>query len=612
MPIPAELIPVLIQAARDNQLPRWKLDWFKKVATNLQVHTKGQLFTKVDNLFPHEHPDSKRHCLDTYEPITKGSIWKGINNLSRIFSNSSFSITTGDELRAWLGDYTHEGSNALTIFIDMWISKAVAENPNGLFVVYPPEYAEERSMCPLQFVRSEFRYAEGKLPDGTEYVAFTSEHDSKVQYYVDKTRVKREVFYDKTIQTLNARETVETTYNERLCVKVVDRVVHLVTRDGILIYRPGQKQAVDFEAYQFEEPLSLLPAFPAGGNVSDRADVPLFESFVSSFQPFGNLALLQHRNHRAVDLQFSYPRMSEIETPCDFDGCAGGFVKCAVSPEFPNGRAPCGRCGGCGWVTAQSPYKSYSRRYDPTDPGNNEHLKVAPVEFYSPDVGIITYSKDAWKDYLKMAEEAIFVTQKVYTGQVQSAESKNLDLDDLFAWLLGISKTFYNNLRIMLQALEDYVSRSPTTCAVEKPYSFAILTEEEAFVALSNILTSDTPVFVKGNQVENFVNKFVSKSSPVVKALGVLKQYDPLLFYSLNEVQTFKAGGTITAEMWTRHILAYPVLLRLYEQDKNLFEQDVEAITAQLDVEIAKYPVGAAAPSIRQTLLNQFNQPPAA
>lgn len=606
MPIPAEQIPLLIQAARDNKIPKWKLEWFKRVATNLQVHTKGQLFTKVNTLFPNEHPDSKRHCIDTYEPITRGSIWKGINNLSRIFSNSSFSINTGDDLQAWLHEYTFEGQNALTYFVDLWTSKAIAEDPNGLFVIYPPDYAEERGMCPLQFVRSEFRHAEGKLPDGTEYIAFTSEHDSEVTYQVEADGVTRELFYDETIERVNGRNVVQTTYNQRIGVKVKKRVLHLVTRNGILVYAADMRaNMAEWEAYQFPDELSGLPVFAGGGNVSEKTDTPLYESFVSPFQPFGNLAIIQHRNHRAVDLQFSFPRMAEIQTPCDNLGCAGGIVKGPATEAQPDGKFNCHRCGGSGWVTVQSPYKSYSRRYDPNDTGNNEHLKIAPVEFFSPDVGIVNYSKEAWKDYLKLAEEAIFVTQKVYTGNVQSEESKRLDLDDQFSWLLGVSKTFYNNLRIFLQALEDYLERNPSTCTVERPYSFAILTEEQAFLALNSILTSDAPVFVKGNQVENFVNKFVSKSSPVVKALAVLKQYDLLLFYSLAEVQAFKAANTITQEMWTRHVLAYPLLLRLYQQDHNLFDQEVAAIMDELDAEIDAQEVPTQS-DMRQALIAQF------
>lgn len=609
MPIDKSTIPVLIRAVKQRKVEGWKRDYYAKVANSLQVHTKGQLFTKIDTLFPNEHPDSKAHCLATYEPITKGSIWKAINNLNRIFSNSAFSVNVSEEVTAYLNEYTHEGVNLMTYFLDSWISKAVAEDPNGLFVVYPPEYAEERDMCPLQFVRSELIRSAGKMPDGTEYVAFVSEHDSEVRYFTEHLTSKRELFYDETVDAVNARTFTATTYNERVRVKIVKAVVHLVTADGILIYSEDKKED-NYTLVNFAETLSVLPAFPAGGTIADRADSPLYESFVAPFIPFGNLALLQHRNHRAVDLQFSYPRFSELQTPCSAKGCHGGQVKVLKSVN-PTGTADCLVCKGTGYTTVQSPYKSYQRRYDPNDEGQNKHLEVDPVTFYAPDVGIIDYSKEAWKDYLKMAEEAVFIMQKVQTGQVQSEESKGFDAEDMYAWLLNVSKMFYNNLRIFLQCLEDYIVSDPTPVTVEKPYSFAILTEEEAFVALSAILTSDSPVFVKGNNVENFVNKFVSKNSPVVKALTVLKQFDPLLFYTTTEIQTFKAGGTVTQEMWTNHVLGYPVLLKLYEQDRLIFDESTDAIIKQLTTQIATYKIPEAGAGLRNTLLNQFNTPAA-
>lgn len=609
MPIPDNTIQPLLNAVQSRPLAPWKKEYFKKVARGLQVHTKGQLFSKVDTLFPNEHPDSKAHCLATYEPITKSSIWKGINNLNRIFSNSAFTINTGDELRAYLEEYSYEGMNLLTHFLDLWVHKAVAEDPHGLFVVYPPEYAEERDMCPVQFVRSEFIKAKGRLADGTEFVAFTSEHDSEVSYTMEHVVTHKEIFYDPDVEKMNARTCTETTYNERLCPKVVKDVVHVFTPGGFVVYEPVAKGAQTFRQYDFAEDLSALPAFPGGGVLVDRADVPLFESFVAPFIPFGNLALLQHRNHRAVDLQFSYPRMSELQTPCDELKCVGGKIKGKKTTEHPDGLVDCKRCRGTGFVTVQSPYKSYARKYDPNDAGENKHLTVPPVEFYAPDVAIIDYSKDAWKNYLKMAEEAIFITQKVMTGQVQSAESKNVDLDDLYAWLLNVSKVFYNNLRAVLQAFEDYLAPSPMTCTVEKPYSFAILTEEEAFVALNGILTSDAPVFVKGDRVDNFVNKFVSKTSPIVKALTILKQYDPLLFYTTADIQTFKGAGVVTQDMWTRHALGYPVLLKLYEQDRTIFDQATEAIMATMDAEIAKFKIPPAGAGFKQAILDGLNPP---
>ena len=603
MPIDRAQIPVLIKTSEMKRLENWKKAYFDKVAKALQVHTKGQLFTKVDTLFPNEHPDSKAHCLATYEPITKSSIWKGINNLLRIFSSSSFSINVGEDLEKWLADYEHDGHNLLNYFLQEWVHKAVAEDPNGLFVVYPPDWADERGICPLQWVRSELIKA--RAADGT-MVSFVSEFDSVVEYYYENVTTKREVYYDATIENLNARTMTKTTYNERLRVKVIKETVHMFTVDGFVIYKKlNARNNYEITTVDFSEPLSQLPVFAGGGAVADKADQLLFESFVQPFVPFGNLALLQHRNHRAVDLQFSYPRMMELQVPCDYQGCAAGKIKCKKSDLHPDGFMECPNCKGKAFVTVQSPYKVYNPRYDPNDSNENKHLQVDPVKFFSPDVGIINYSKDAWKDYLKQAEEAIFITIKKETGSPQSVESKDRDLDDLYAWLLNISKIFYNNMRIMLQSLEEYMSRNPSAVSVERPYSFAILTEGEAFLALNNILISKAPVFIKGNQVDTFVSKFVSRDSPVIRALAILKQYDPLLFYSVDDIQTFKGSNVVTQEMYTKHVLGYPVLLKLYMQNKNFLAQDDTTIISQLDKAIAEFKVPAAGESFRQNVLKQ-------
>jgi hypothetical protein len=607
MPIPREIIPGLIKTSELKKLEHWKRDYFERIAKALQVHTKGQLFSKVDTLFPNEHPDSKAHCLATYEPITKAAIWKGINNLLRIFSSSSFSIQVGDQLRDWLAEYEWDGHNLLNYFLQEWVYKAVAEDPNGLFVVYPPDYAEERKMCPVQWVRSELI----KSRNGNT-ISFISEVDSEVQYHYENVVTKREVFYDASMDSMNAQTSTQTTYNERLRVKVVKEVVHLFTLDGFIIYTQTEGNNYETTIVDFADPLAQLPVFVGGGQVADKADQLLYESFVQPFVPFGNLALIQHRNHRAVDLQFSYPRMSELQVPCDFQGCSAGNVKCPKTLVYPEGIMPCPSCKGKAFVTVQSPYKVYNPRYDPNDQNQNEHLKVDPVKFYSPDVGIIDYSKTAWKDYLKQAEEAIFITVKKETGTPQTVESKDRDLDDLYAWLLGVAKVFYNNLRVALQCLEDYTSRNPVNVSVERPYSFAILTEAEAFLALNNILLSQAPIFIKANQVENFVGKFVSKDSPVIRALEVLKHYDPLLFYSNGEVQTFKSGNAISQEMYIKHVLAYPLMLRLFMQDKNFFFQDDQAIMTQLDAEIATFNISPPGDNFRQTVLDKLAEGSAA
>jgi hypothetical protein len=131
------------------------------------------------------------------------------------------------------------------------------------------------------------------------------------------------------------------------------------------------------------------------------------------------------------------------------------------------------------------------------------------------------------------------------------------------------------------------------------------LTEAEAFIALNGILTSKAPVFIKGNQVDNFVTKFVSKDSPVIRALEILKQYDALLFYGLDDIQTFKGSNVVTQDMYVKHVLAYPVLLKLYMQDKTFLNQSDEVIVTALDKEIAAFNIPAAGANFRESIIKQ-------
>jgi hypothetical protein len=204
-------------------------------------------------------------------------------------------------------------------------------------------------------------------------------------------------------------------------------------------------------------------------------------------------------------------------------------------------------------------------------------------------VGILNYSKEQPDRYIEKAEMAVFIQQKVQTGNTEAAKSKEIDREELYAWLANISKVLYNNLQMGLQYLENYVNSSPIKVSVEQPYSFAILTEQEAFDALSKILESAAPVPIKASQIDSFVNKFISESSPVKRALHILKKYDLLLYYSNDELASFKGMGSISTPELIRHQKAYPVLIQMYELDQTLFDLEDKQIIEKLSAEVDKY-----------------------
>lgn len=569
-------ITELVKMIQESKMPEWWTNYACQLAYNLQVHTKGLMFDKVTGLYPNEHPDSQRHCINSYESITKGSIWKAINNIIRVFNNSSYNLQgLSEKTKAIIEQYQESEGSLFSQFMEDWIRYAVAEDPNGICVTYNPDYTNDlyRYVCYKDLV---------KVSD--EVLIFKSAEESEIKIEMIDKEYTKEIFFDYDYEIApgipNAKHGVMRTFNRRIERTYINTVYHVFTKTHFIRFfkdNPGD-EAFKYEFFPYNKPLETLPYFENGG-IEIEEDI--YESFVQPFIPFGNLALMAHRNHRAVDMMFSYPRMSEVQTECD--SCNGqGKIQCATGFET------CKKCKGSKFITIQSPYKTYRKIHDSFDT-DNKVFSTPSVEFYTPDVGILTYSKEQPSYYIEKAEEAVFVQQKIKTGNVEAAKSKQLDQEGLYSWLSNISKVLFNNLEMFLQYLENYTNTNPQKISIERPYSFAILTESEAFETLTIMLTSTAPVLLKASQVDNFVNKFISESSPVKRALHILKKYDLLLYYSNDDLINLKGNGVIGNKQIMQHTLAYPVLIQMYELDNSLFDLEDEAIIKKLDTEIQKY-----------------------
>lgn len=578
-------IAAIVKQIMEAKMPEWWLSYAQQIGYNLQVHTKGLMFDKITGLYPNEHPDSQKHCINSYESITKGSIWKAINNIIRVFNNSSYNIQISEKTKSVIEQYQDSEGSLFSQFLEDWIKYAVATDPNGLCVVYPLEYTDDlyRYVCYKDIV---------KVDD--EILIFKSEYESEKKIELNDQEYGKEIFIDyeyaKEGQP-NVRHTTTRTFNRRLDTKYINTVFHVFTKTHFIKFYKEKESDTDFkyDFYKHPKELETLPYFENGGIEIENN---LYESFVQSFVPFGNLALMSHRNQRATDLMFSYPRMSEVQQPCD--ECSGkGQTVCETGWEM------CKTCKGSKYVSIQSPYKVYRKVQDSFDV-DGKVFSTPSVEFYTPPTGIIDYNNKQWQSYLSQAEEAVFIQQKTDTGNVESAKSKAIDREELYSWLCNISKVFFNNLQMFLQNLENYINASPIKVSVEQPYSFAILTESEAFEALNTMLMSSAPVLLKASQIDNFVNKFISESSPVKRALHILKKYDPLLYYSDDTLASYKGMGSVSGKQMIQHVYAYPILIQMYELDQSLFDLEDEAIIKKLTVEVDKYDTTK---DLRTTLL---------
>lgn len=582
----------LIALIENSKMPEWWKTYAAQLSYNLQVHTKGLMFDKITGLYPNEHPDSQKHCIQSYESITKGSVWKAINNIIRVFNNSSYNIEISDQTKKVIEDYQGKEGSLFSQFLEDWIRYAIATDPNGICVTYPPEYTDDlyRYVCYKDLIHVT-----------EDVLIFISEAESEAKVEMIDTEYAKEIFFDYEYRdgAPNVRHTTVKTYNRRLEKKYQKFVYHVFTKTHFIrFYKEDNSQSeYDYEFIKFKKELPTLPYFENGGVEIESGYTEyytcVYESFIQQFVPFGNLALMSHRNQRATDLMFSYPRMAEVQYPCDVCN-ATGKVECETGFET------CKACKGSKYLAIQSPYKVYRKSHDSFDV-DGKVFSTPSVEFYTPPVGIIDYNNKQWQQYLEQAEQAVFVQQKITTGNVESAKSKEIDREELYAWLANISKVLYNNLEMFLQNLENYIVSNPIEVSVEKPYSFAILTEAEAFEALVGMLASPAPILLKASQIDSFVNKFVSESSPVKRALQILKKYDLLLYYSDSAVAGLKGQNFVDEKMCQKHTLAYPLLVQLYETEENLFELEDDAIIKKLDTEVAKYNTGN---NLRDSIIN--------
>lgn len=587
-------------AERLKDLPEWQRKLYQQYAEEIQVHSRGELFYKIDNLFPNEHPMSKEHRVLAFESVTKGSFWKGVNNVIRIFQNSSYSLEASENTVEFVSDHNFDKQNLFSFFLEKWCNTALADDCNSIVAVYPFEYVKAKNVPQVVIIPSKHvKYID------SETIVFISEDESEKKYDLSSGRITQTV-YDNTIGTLNMIDIpVRNTLSKRTEITFVRKVYHVFTLQGF--YRVAQKE--DSSEYDFAYWMhnkNFLPCFTVGGMDAGHG---VFQSFFSVFCPFGNLALLQHSQHTAVNFTFSFPRMSEIEVPCDAIGCNGGFVTVEYSPDFPSGKKPCEVCLGVGYTTNQTPYKTYKRRFDADkfDNGTIQALNFDDVKFYTPDTNILNYSKEEWKDYLELAEQTVYVPQPIKTGNVQSAKSKEIDREDRYNFLSKIAKVFYDRLRTLMQCFENYLNANPIDISINIPYSFAIESEMEAFEALQVILISDAPIIIKANKVETFINKFVSQSSPVRRFFTILKKIDLLLFYSDSQIQGQKIGGVVTVKQWAVHVYAFPVLSRMFYEDRTIFDLQDDQIIVKLEAELQPYMPNDN--MLKATLVNTLNKP---
>lgn len=539
-------------------------NYWNKIKKDLQVHTKGKIYEKTFTVFNNEEPSASSFVLNTYEPVTKGSIWKGIDNISRIFKNTGFDISTDEDTQRFISE-----SGIKSKIIDRFINLSMSTDPNTFAV----PILKEDGNWDIEFIESEF-----VTSIDSDSICFIDVRKSKYGVELEKYEFLNKLrSFDYKANVLKD-ECLLMTYPKKVFNYKSVHYVYISKSQYIEAeYKDGK-----FKSYTFNDlPEGIKPYVSTGVNKEFKF---VSESPVSPFVSFGNIALMQHRASRSVENIFGYPRMSEIELPCDDCSITPGKVKCEISDEHPSGEKACSKCHGTGSLSLQSIFKIYKKRLSPDYPELN--VDVDPVKFHTPDVGILDYVSKAWKDSLRLGEDAIYVQQVVETGSIQSAKSREKQLEQMYSWLDRLSSFFYASATDIINNL--CVLNGFGKVTIEKPVSFAILNELESFDYLNAIVNSNSPIFIKTVHIENFLKKYISSSNPIIRVVEILKKIDLFCFYSMEDLQKMSNTSVIDDVDWRIHAYAFPILSRMYAMNPELLKLDDDKIIQMINEELGK------------------------
>lgn len=527
---------------------------YKNIRKELCVHTQGKLFDKILTIFRNEKPETTKFVLESYEPVTTASIKKGIDSLSRIFKNNGVNIVTDADTYEFIinKNYTKD-------IIDEYINCFVSQDPNSVLVPY---FDDGKKEWEIESVESD-----EIISIGDDYIIFIDEENS--DYHYEKKHIcgvnrLRNLYLEKEIDHLLFEE-----------VKVYDRLSYIyISKEQYITFtrQIEDKENIIVEIKDFKEkiePYSKLCPEKYGD---------VCESPIQGFVPYGNIALIQHRASRCVEQLFGYPRMSEVEFPCD--SCnEQGKVPCETGED--SCYETCKKCNGTGSLTMQSIFKIYTRKL------NDEYKDFDPVRYHTPDVAILEHIQDNWQKSIELGEKAIYVQQNSETGNVQSAQSREKQMEEKYAWLDRIANAFYEGAEDILNTISVLNNKGKIT--LEKPLSYAIMSEIESFEYLNQLVSSDAPALIKSTHIENFLKKYVSVNSPIIKAVNVLKRVDKFIFTTESYLEKLSNNAIVQDKDWIVHAYAYPLLSQMVANDTTLLNQDVDFVVNALNKEIEPY-----------------------
>jgi hypothetical protein len=542
------------------------------------VHTRGQLPTELLEINrPNEPKDIKKYRIDTYFPITRDPIEKGLNSTTHLIKQSDYKTVMSDDLRKYLAVTTFESAisiNRLNIYDLIFRSflQIDIEDPNGVMLALPinPNGGTPNELAPNESPIFEFKYVASK------YIKYI---DNKVLIY----------------------ESGEAIIGDS---KAKHKVYTVVDKDDIVIMKPTRydnegKIIYEAELY-YRVNLNFAPFRVLGGieTIRDKEskttkevkDYKLFDTYFTAYNSWANYAIIAMSETTAVKQRFSYPQVEMIASPCRT--CKGAKTMlqgdCLLNKcNHERGQCTsitCSDCGGRGTQIYSGPFGVIMKDPPKAIEGNVQN-DVDTIKYYSPPSEGITINKEWLADMTMKMEQSISVYQSAST--TASGVSKEYDLEQKRDFISVIGDNQMNLLEFALQCLAAYRFDKEVPHVI-KPKKYELRDKDDILTEIGKVNVIDKSLS------KGLAQEYVEKEYDGIdrRVMDLLIENDIYYGYNLDELSKLKAMQMLSTSAFDFHIQGFKAIYSILSEEANRDKTNEQIIQLANDKIIPTVPNG--------------------
>lgn len=518
------------------------------------VHTRGkQPTTLLDINRPNEPKDIKKYRIDTYFPITRDPIEKGLNSATHLIKQSDYKVVASDELKKYISVTTFESAisiNRLNIFDLIFRSflQISIEDPNGCIFAMPinPYGGVPNDLAPNERPDFEFKYVASK------YIK-----------YIDKDVL----IYENGEVKLGTAKTKHKVY---VVVDKNDIVIMMPTslnNEGDVVYTPQlyYKLAFDFVPFRVLGGIETIK----DAELKDKTikDFKLFDTYFTAYNSLANYTIIAMTETVAVKQRFSYPQVEMIASVCNT--CKGAKTvlqgDCLLNKcNHERGKcvsATCSDCGGRGTQIYSGPYGVIMKDPPKSIDGNVQN-DIDTVKYYSPPMEGIAVNKE-WLLYMTdRMEKSISIYQS--PANTASGVSKEYDLEQKRDFISVIGDNEMNLLEFSLQCLASYMF-DKVKPQVIKPKKYELRSKDDIIADIAKVSVIDKSLS------KGLAQEYIEKEYDGIdrRVMDLLIENDIYYGYSLDELAKLKAMQMLSTPAFDFHIQGFKAIYSVLEEYKD-------------------------------------------